>query len=66
MDYTKSQNHGVLDPLVFLEGKQATDLIISMVNEVLPLEGLAKWFGHKDTTMLRETSIHLLQETKDE
>ena len=64
--YTKSQNHGVLDPLVFLEGKQPTDLIISMVNEVLPLEGLAKWFGHKDTTMLRETSIHLLQETKDE
>ena len=36
------------------------------VREGVPLEVLAKWFGHKDTTMLRETYIHLLQETKDE
>ncbi|MGT2888362.1 tyrosine-type recombinase/integrase [Streptococcus didelphis] len=36
------------------------------VQEGVPLEVLAKWFGHKDTAMLRSIYIHLLDETKNE
>lgn len=36
------------------------------VQEGVPLEVLAKWFGHKDTIILRETYIHLMKERKDE
>ncbi|ESR10128.1 tyrosine-type recombinase/integrase [Streptococcus iniae] len=36
------------------------------VQEGVPLEVLAKWFGHKDTSMLRSIYIHLLDETKNE
>ena len=43
LDYTNPKNHGVLDPLVFLEGKQAKDLIVSMVNEVMPLKDKEKF-----------------------
>lgn len=30
------------------------------------MEVLAKWFGHKDTSMLRTIYVHLLDETRDE
>ena len=43
LDYTKPENHGVLDPLVFLSGEQAKDLILSMVNEFMPLDGKDKF-----------------------
>lgn len=36
------------------------------VQEGVPLEVLAKWFGHKDTSMLRTVYIHLMDETRDE
>ena len=36
------------------------------VQEEVPLEVLAKWFGHKDTSMLRTIYVHLLDETRDE
>ncbi|MDG3142859.1 ATP-binding protein [Streptococcus suis] len=38
LDHTKPTNHGVLDPLVFLEGVEAKDLIISMIDEFSSLE----------------------------
>lgn len=43
LDYTKPENHGVLDPLVFLSGEQAKDLILSMINEFMPLDGKDKF-----------------------
>lgn len=36
------------------------------VQEGVPLEVLARWFGHKDTSMLRSIYIHLLEETRNE
>ncbi|GDZ89514.1 hypothetical protein CSDY_1028 [Streptococcus dysgalactiae] len=36
------------------------------VQDGVPLEVLAKWFGHKDTSMLRCIYIHLLDETRNE
>ncbi len=54
-----------IDPIITSYGARHTYGSIK-VREGVPLEVLAKWFGHKDTTMLRETYIHLLQETKDE
>ncbi|MDG3142851.1 site-specific integrase [Streptococcus suis] len=36
------------------------------VQEGVPLEVLARWFGHKDTSMLRSIYIHLLDETRNE
>lgn len=38
LDYTKEENAGVLDPLVFLDRTQAKGLIISMIDEFMPLD----------------------------
>ncbi|WP_438832162.1 ATP-binding protein [Streptococcus pluranimalium] len=38
LDHTKPTNHGVLDPLVFLEGVEAKDLIVSMIDEFSSLD----------------------------
>ena len=54
-----------IEPLITSYGARHTYGSVK-VREGVPLEVLAKWFGHKDTTMLREIYIHLLQETKDE
>ncbi|MGT2847313.1 tyrosine-type recombinase/integrase [Streptococcus massiliensis] len=54
-----------IEPLITVYGARHTYGSVK-VQEGVPLEVLAKWFGHKDTSTLRETYIHLLKETKDE
>lgn len=54
-----------IEPLITLYGARHTYGSIK-VQEGVPLEVLAKWFGHKDTITLRETYIHLMKERKDE
>ena len=36
------------------------------IQEGVPIEVLARWFGHKDTATLREVYLHLMRETEDE
>lgn len=43
LDYTKPENHGVLDPLVFLDKAQVKGLILSMIDEFMPLENEKKF-----------------------
>lgn len=43
LDYTNPQNHGVLDPLVFLDKSQVKGLILSMIDEFMPLENEKKF-----------------------
>lgn len=38
LNHTQKENHGALDPLVFLEYSQAKDLIVSMIDEFHSLE----------------------------
>ena len=38
VDAKKSENHGVLDPLVFLTGQEAKNLIVSMIGEFYDLK----------------------------
>ncbi|AXQ77783.1 site-specific integrase [Streptococcus chenjunshii] len=54
-----------IEPVITVYGGRHTYGSIK-VQEGVPLEVLAKWFGHKDTTTLRETYVHLLDETRDE
>lgn len=54
-----------IEPVITVYGGRHTYGSIK-VQEGVPLEVLARWFGHKDTTTLRETYIHLLEETRDE
>lgn len=54
-----------IEPLITVYGARHTYGSVK-VQEGVPLEVLAKWFGHKDTSTLRETYIHLLEETRDE
>lgn len=54
-----------IEPIMTVYGARHTYGSVK-VREGVPLEALAKWFGHKDTTMLREVYVHLLQETDDE
>lgn len=43
LDHTDKANHGVLDPLVFLDVSQAKDLIYSMINEFINLDNEKKF-----------------------
>lgn len=54
-----------IEPIITIYGARHTYGSVK-VQEGVPLEVLAKWFGHKDTTMLREIYVHLLEETRDE
>lgn len=54
-----------IEPVITLYGARHTYGSIK-VQEGVPLEVLAKWFGHKDTITLRETYVHLMKETRDE
>ncbi|WP_195405278.1 ATP-binding protein [Streptococcus constellatus] len=53
LDYTKPENHGVLDPLVFLDKAQVKGLILSMIDEFMPLE-TEKKFKTELSKMIRE------------
>ncbi|WP_330949798.1 ATP-binding protein [Streptococcus anginosus] len=53
LDYTKEENAGVLDPLVFLDRTQAKGLIISMIDEFMPLDKEKK-FKTELSKMIRE------------
>ena len=54
-----------IEPVITAYGARHTYGSVK-VQEGVPLEVLAKWFGHKDTSMLRSIYIHLLDETKNE
>ncbi|MEY8462188.1 tyrosine-type recombinase/integrase [Streptococcus merionis] len=54
-----------IEPIITIYGARHTYGSIK-VQEGVPIEVLAKWFGHKDTITLQETYIHLLEETRDE
>ncbi|MGT2888346.1 tyrosine-type recombinase/integrase [Streptococcus didelphis] len=54
-----------ITPIIIAYGARHTYGSVK-VQEGVPLEVLAKWFGHKDTSMLRSIYIHLLDETKNE
>lgn len=54
-----------IEPIITAYGARHTYGSVK-VQEGVPLEVLARWFGHKDTSMLRSIYIHLLDETKNE
>lgn len=54
-----------IEPVITAYGARHTYGSVK-VQDGVPLEVLAKWFGHKDTSMLRCIYIHLLDETRNE
>lgn len=54
-----------IEPIISVYGARHTYGSIK-VQEGVPIEVVSKWFGHKDTSTLRQTYLHLLRETKDE
>lgn len=54
-----------IEPVITAYGARHTYGSVK-VQDGVPFEVLAKWFGHKDTSMLRCIYIHLLDETRNE